>query len=71
MSKYSIRKFDGDDEDSWAVFFTDRIKGLGKIIFYGKASPIVCGLNKEDAKYHKKSLEQSITKSEFCDKKSR
>ena len=56
-SKYAIRKFDGDDDYSWAVFFYKHIKGLGKQIFYEDAQPILSGCSREEAKHFKRGLE--------------
>lgn len=42
-NKYTIRKYNGDDRYSWAVFRMEDVKGLGMQIFYGEATPIVCG----------------------------
>jgi hypothetical protein len=55
--KYSIKKFNGDDQYSWAVFRAQDVKGMRSPIFYGQARPVVSGLSRSDAQYHKKSLE--------------
>ena len=55
--KYSIKKFNGDDQYSWAVFRAQDVKGMRSPIFYGQALPVVSGLTRSDAQYHKKSLE--------------
>ena len=55
--KYSIKKFNGDDQYSWAVFRAQDVKGMRSPIFYGQARPVVSGLTRSDAQYHKKSLE--------------
>jgi len=52
-SKYCIKKFDGDDSYSWAVFKKSDVNGLGSIIFYGQAKPICCGLDRQMAIYYK------------------
>jgi len=57
MPKYTTRKYNGDDQFSWAVFKSKDVKGMRGVIFYGQASPIVCGLSRNEANYHKKSLE--------------
>jgi hypothetical protein len=58
--KYSVRKFDGDDRYSWAVFKKEDLKGLQLgVIFYGQAQPIVCGCSRDEANYHKEKLEKS------------
>ena len=55
--KYSIKKFNGDDQYSWAVFRAQDVKGMRSPIFYGQARPVMSGLTRSDAQYHKKSLE--------------
>ncbi len=42
-NKWTIRKYDGDDQYSWAVFRMEDVKGLGNQIFYGEATPLVSG----------------------------
>ena len=42
-NKWTIRKYDGDDQYSWAVFRMKDVKGMGNQIFYGEATPLVCG----------------------------
>jgi len=57
MAKYSVKKYDGDDIYSYAVFRSKDVKGKGNVIFYGEATPIVSGLSRQEALYHKKGLE--------------
>lgn len=52
-NKFTIKKFDGDSEGSWAVFRKEDVKGKGSIIFYGDARPIVCGLTRREAEYYR------------------
>ena len=54
--KYSIKKYNGDDIYSWAVFRAQDVKGLRSPIFYGDAYP-VSGMNRSEAKYQKTRLE--------------
>ena len=56
-TKFVIRRYDGDDSCSWAVFKLEDVRGMGNQIFYGQATPIVCGLNKMEAKSHKRVFE--------------
>lgn len=56
--KYSIKKYDGDDQYSWAIFLAADVKGMRSPIFYGDAKPVVCGLGRSEAKYHKTLLEE-------------
>ena len=56
--KYIIRKFEGDDSHSWAVFKkSDLPKGHRGIVFRGEARPIVSGCSRYEASSYKKSLE--------------
>ena len=57
ISKYTIKKFDGDDSYSWAVFRKSDVKGLRSPVFHGQATPIVSGCSKREADYHKKLLD--------------
>jgi len=36
-NKYVVKKFDGDDSYSYAIFKKEDVKGLGKIIFWGRS----------------------------------
>jgi hypothetical protein len=55
--KYTIKKFNGDDQYSWAVFRAQDVKGMRSPIFYGQARPVVSGLDRSEAQYHKRQLE--------------
>ena len=56
---YTIRKFNGDDCYSWAVFRkTDLPTGHRGQVFYGQAKPIINGLSRSEARYHKRRLEE-------------
>ena len=55
--KFTIKKFNGDDSYSWAVFYAADVKGMRSPIFYGDARPVMSGLTRSDAQYHKKCLE--------------
>ncbi len=60
MKHYTIRKFDGDDSYSWAVFRkTDLPKGHRGIVFYGEARPIVNGCSRNSARYPAQQMEQN------------
>lgn len=56
--KCTIKKFEGDDQLSWAVFKAEDVKGKGSIIFYGQAKPIVSGLSRRQAQHHKRLIEE-------------
>ena len=55
--RYTIKKFNGDDQYSWAVFRAQDVKGMRSPIFYGQARPVVSGLDRSEARYHKRQLE--------------
>ncbi len=55
--KYTIKKFNGDDSYSWAVFRAQDVRGMRSPIFFGDARPVISGLTRSDAKYHKQQLE--------------
>lgn len=57
-NKLTIRKYDGDDIYSWAVFKIEDVKGTRGVVFYGQAKPLVCGCSRSEASYHKKELEK-------------
>ena len=57
--KLTIKKFDGDDQYSWAVFSAADVKGKRSPIFFGEASPIVCGLSRASAQSYKRKMEKN------------
>jgi len=57
--KYVIKKYDGDDQYSYAIFHSKDVKGMGNQIFYGQAKPIICGLSRNQASYYKKDLRKN------------
>jgi len=59
-AKYTVLKFDGDDCYSWAIFRKEDIpKGHRGPVFYGMAKPVVAGMSRSEAGYHKDILESS------------
>jgi hypothetical protein len=55
---YTLRKFNGDDSYSWAVFRkADLPKGHRGIVFYGEAEPVVDGCSRGEAQHYKQTLE--------------
>ena len=57
--KYTIRKFNGDDSYSWAVFRkSDLSKGHRGIVFYGEAKPVVSGCARREAQGYRDNLEK-------------
>ena len=55
--KYSTKKFNGDDQYSWAVFRAQDVKGMRSPSFLGEARPVISGLSRSEAQYHKRILE--------------
>jgi hypothetical protein len=55
-NKYTIRKYDGDDIYSWAIFKTEDVRGIRGVVFHGQAKPIDCGLDKDTATWRKNAL---------------
>lgn len=65
-SDYVIRKYDGDDCYSYAVFFRKDLKHNSRVVFYDdKARPIYCGLSRQEAEYYKAGLEKADAKKEI------
>ena len=58
-TKYTIKKFNGDSSYAWAVFRAQDVRGMRSPIFYGDARPVMSGLTRSDAQYHKKQLESN------------
>ena len=56
--KYSIKKFMGDDQYSWAVFRAEDVKGMRSPICDPWIQPVINGLGRSEAQYHKKCLEE-------------
>lgn len=56
--KYSVKKFNGDDDYSWAVFRYKDVKGIRGVVMYGQATPIVSGCSRREAQSHKKAIEK-------------
>ena len=62
VSRYAIRKYCGDDLYSWAVFKRTDVKGMGTVIMYGQATPIVNACSRSEADYYKKRFEAEAEK---------
>jgi hypothetical protein len=56
--KYTIKKYNGDDQYSWAVFRKADVRGLRSPICYGQATPVINGLDRYEAQYHRDRLEK-------------
>jgi len=59
-AKYTIKKFNGDDQYSWAVFHAADVKGMRSPIFCGDATPVINGLDRYMARYHRDQLEKRV-----------
>ena len=57
MNQYTIKKYNGDDQYSWAVFRKADVKGMRSPIFYGDAQPVMSGMDRNEARYQKTRLE--------------
>lgn len=55
--KYAVKKFDGDDMYSYAVFRAEDVKGIRGVVCYGQARPKVSGCSKKEADAYKKRFE--------------
>ena len=56
---YTIKKFNGDDQYSWAVFRKADVKGMRSPIFYGQARPVINGLSRSEAQYQRDRLNKA------------
>jgi len=54
---FTIKKFNGDDQYSWAVFRKADVRGMRSPIMWGQARPVVSGLSRNEASSYKKRLE--------------
>ena len=54
---FTIKKFNGDDQYSWAVFRKADVRGMRSPIMWGQARPVVSGLSRNEASGYKKRLE--------------
>jgi len=57
MEKLVVKKFNGDDQYSYAVFNAKDVKGIKGVVMYGEATPIVCGCSRQEALSHKRNIE--------------
>ena len=56
--KYTIKKYMGDDSYSWAVFRAEDVKGMRSPICDPYIQPVINGLGRSEARYHKQLLEE-------------
>lgn len=62
-TRYVVRRFDGDDRYSWAVFRRRNLPadvrsgGINaRLVFYGEAEPVESGLSKREARAERERL---------------
>ena len=53
---FTIKKFNGDDQYSWAVFRKEDVRGMRSPIFLGEARPVMSGLGRREAQYQRDRL---------------
>ena len=56
--KYTIKKFNGDDQYSWAVFRAQDVKGMRSPICDPSIRPVMSGLDRFMAEYNRDRLEK-------------
>ena len=54
--KYSIKKFMGDDQYSWAVFRAQDVKGMRSPICDPFITPVMNGMGRREAQYQRDRL---------------
>ena len=55
---FTARKFNGDDQYSWAVFRKEDLpRGHRGIVFFGQAQPVVSGMSRSEARFTVQDLE--------------
>ena len=59
---FTIKKFNGDDQYSWAVFRTKDVRGMRSPIFFGQARPVMSGMDRNEARYQKDRLNKKEAK---------
>ena len=58
LAGFTARKFNGDDQYSWAVFHKEDLpRGHRGIVFLGEAQPVVSGMDRTEAQYTARDLE--------------
>lgn len=58
MKKLVIRKYNGDDSYSWAIFKSEDVGNNKGIITCSHIKPIMSGLQRSEASYYKSKLEK-------------
>ena len=53
-----IKKYNGDDQYSYAIFRKKDVTGLGNVIVEGQATPLITGCTIREAKEHKEMIER-------------
>jgi hypothetical protein len=58
--KYIIKKFNGDDETSWAIFRAQDVKEMRSTIVLGDACPVMRDLDRFMAEYNRDRLNAEV-----------
>jgi len=59
---YTIKKFMGDDQYSWAVFRSKDVKGMRSPICDPYIEPVMSGMDRQEAAYQRDVLKKRETK---------
>ena len=59
---YTIKKFMGDDQYSWAVFRSKDVKGMRSPICDPYIEPVMSGMGRQEAAYQRDVLKKRETK---------
>ena len=59
---FTIKKFNGDDQYSWAVFRTKDVRGMRSPIFFGQARPVMSGMDRNEARYQRDRMNKKEAK---------
>src|SRR6187401_2851991 len=57
-SQYAVRRFEGTDDNSWAVFLYEDVKCLYGLVRVEHAMPIICGMTRVVAHAQRSLLEK-------------
>ena len=59
---FTIKKFNGDDQYSLAVFRTKDVRGMRSPIFFGQARPVMSGMDRNEARYQRDRMNKKEAK---------
>jgi len=57
---FVMKKFDGDDIYSYAIFKKEDVRRSGPVVFYGEARPIAYGMSKSEAASYLRVLRKKV-----------